>query len=224
MAKTIEQDQNAAYIAARSEWDERWGSITSREKMWRAAFFFEGVVILFLVIALMSVVRKSTVVPYVVAVDSLHQVIATGLATESQVNDPLIIQTKLAQYVENARGVSNDSQVEKARLEAAFAATNSSSPAFQYLKQTWIASSPFALAQSTTVEVNVHRVLQISPKSYQVDWTETRRSAKDGSVQATEEWKAILGVVISPPKNNDATLMKNPLGIYITSISWSKGV
>jgi type IV secretion system protein VirB5 len=216
-------EQNAAYFAARAEWDERWGSLVTREKSWKAAFFFEAIVVICLVFALMSVVKKSSVVPFVVAVNDLHQVVGAGFATESKLSDPLIVQAKLAQYIENARSVSSDGSVTRQRLQETFASTTGRSPAYTYLRENWMQNSPFSRAQSETVEIEVSRVLQISQNSYEVDWTETIRGARDGGLLRKEQWKGILGISIMPPeKKADETLVKNPLGIFVNSISWSK--
>ena len=41
------------------------------------------------------------------------------------------------------------------------------------------------------------------------------------SLSATERWTAILTVVIETPRDADR-LRKNPLGVYVHSINWSK--
>ena len=47
------------------------------------------------------------------------------------------------------------------------------------------------------------------------------RGQQQGNLAATERWTAILTIVITPPRNADR-LRKNPLGIYVTAINWSK--
>ena len=42
-----------------------------------------------------------------------------------------------------------------------------------------------------------------------------------GALAATERWSAILTVAVQPPRDAD-TLRKNPLGIYVNAINWSK--
>ena len=41
------------------------------------------------------------------------------------------------------------------------------------------------------------------------------------SLAETSRWTAILGIAVQPPTNADA-LRTNPLGIFVTSINWSK--
>jgi type IV secretion system protein TrbF len=55
--------------------------------------------------------------------------------------------------------------------------------------------------------------------SFRVAWTERRYDG--GQLAATERWTAILSVVIETPRDADR-LRKNPLGVYVNSINWSK--
>ena len=57
------------------------------------------------------------------------------------------------------------------------------------------------------------------PNSFRVAWTERRYD--NGQLAATERWTAIISVVIETPRDADR-LRKNPLGIYVNSINWSK--
>ena len=55
--------------------------------------------------------------------------------------------------------------------------------------------------------------------SFRVAWTERRY--QDGGLAATERWSAILTVVAQPPRTPDA-LRKNPLGVFVNALNWSK--
>jgi type IV secretion system protein VirB5 len=186
------------------------------------AFILMAVLTCLQAIALIVEMKRSYVVPFVVAVDGLHQVVASGLATETTPVDPILIRQQIQNYVENARGISSDQSVLKDRLEKAFDSTVAPSPAHTMLVEYYRTESPFELAADGTVQVAVHNITAISSKSYEVNWTETKRD-KEGNTTATEEWKGVLGVVVSPPKN-EADAWKNPLGVYINAISWSKSI
>ena len=215
-------DAKASYLVARAAWDERYGDLITRARNWRAAFFAICVLTGLLCIALVAEMRRSHVVPFVVAVNDLHQVVGMGLADETSGANPLLVQARLQQYIENARSVSSDPLVLKDRLTSVFDGTVLSSPAFNYLQELWRNDSPFTRAETETVQVSVHNVTQLSPTSYEVNWTEVRRD-KSGNTFATEQWKGVLGVVISPPKDVDAA-RRNPLGIFVNSVTWSRSV
>ena len=52
-----------------------------------------------------------------------------------------------------------------------------------------------------------------------IKWIET--PYERGALSGTSHWTAILTVVMAPPSSAD-TLRKNPLGIYVDAIDWSR--
>ncbi|TIQ69995.1 MAG: conjugal transfer protein TrbF, partial [Mesorhizobium sp.] len=67
--------------------------------------------------------------------------------------------------------------------------------------------------------VEVSSVIRASPDSFRVAWMERRY--QDGSLASTERWTAILTIVIQPPRDAER-LRKNPLGVFVNAINWSK--
>jgi type IV secretory pathway TrbF-like protein len=63
------------------------------------------------------------------------------------------------------------------------------------------------------------RFLRASGDSFRVAWTERRY--ENGALAATERWTAILTIVVEPPRDAER-LRKNPLGVFIHAINWSK--
>lgn len=62
-------------------------------------------------------------------------------------------------------------------------------------------------------------MIRASTESFRVAWVE--RGYENGSLASTERWAAILTIVIQAPRDADR-LRKNPLGVYVNAISWSK--
>ena len=58
-----------------------------------------------------------------------------------------------------------------------------------------------------------------SDDSFRVEWVE--RHYADDALVATERWSAILTIVVQTPTNADR-LKKNPLGVYVHALNWSK--
>jgi len=81
------------------------------------------------------------------------------------------------------------------------------------------ANDPFANVGRVQVAVDVSSVIRASPDSFRVAWIERRY--QDGSLAATERWSAILTIVVQPPRTPDA-LRKNPLGVFVNALNWSK--
>ncbi len=81
------------------------------------------------------------------------------------------------------------------------------------------ASDPFAKVGKEQVSVEIASVIRASPDSFRVAWVERRY--ENGSLSATERWTAILTTVLQTPHDAEK-LRRNPLGIYVTAINWSK--
>jgi type IV secretion system protein VirB5 len=80
-------------------------------------------------------------------------------------------------------------------------------------------AQPFARVGDRTVSVQVTSVVRASDRSFQVKWIET--VYERGSLAGTSRWTAILVVQVKQPNSADE-LRKNPLGLRIDGIDWSK--
>ena len=80
-------------------------------------------------------------------------------------------------------------------------------------------NDPFANLGKLQISVEVSSVIRASPTASASPGSSalTRTAAS----AATERWTAILTVVIDTPRDADR-LRKNPLGIYVNAINWSK--
>jgi len=74
-------------------------------------------------------------------------------------------------------------------------------------------------AGQRSVSVQVTSVVRASDRSFQVKWIE--QTFERGSLARAERWTAMLTVMIRPPRTADA-LRKNPLGLFVEAIDWSR--
>jgi len=70
-----------------------------------------------------------------------------------------------------------------------------------------------------TVSVQIESILQASPKSYEVRWSETALDMSSAPL-GTSHWEAILETEVSPQSWTD-TVINNPLGFYVTRLRQS---
>jgi type IV secretion system protein VirB5 len=71
-----------------------------------------------------------------------------------------------------------------------------------------------------TVSVQMESILQVSSKSYEVRWSESARDMS-GAPLGTSQWEAIIETEIQPQNSTD-TVISNPLGFYVTRLSWAE--
>ena len=80
-------------------------------------------------------------------------------------------------------------------------------------------ANPFASLGEKTVSVQVTSVVRASDQSFQIKWTET--AFDRGAQTGISHWTGILSVKLIPPDTAD-TLRRNPLGLYVDAIDWSR--
>src|SRR2546423_1786287 len=89
----------SAYLAARREWDERYGDFITRAKNWRAIGFLCLIAALLQSAGLIALSMRSKTIPYVVAVDSLGHQVAAGAADENFAPDDRLKRTALLEWI-----------------------------------------------------------------------------------------------------------------------------
>lgn len=198
-------------------WDERIGSARVQAKNWRLMAFGGLALSSALAGGLLWQSMQARVVPYVVEVDHLGEARSiAAVQSDYQPTDPQIAW-HLAKFVENVRGVSLDPVLVRANWLAAYDYATDKGALFlgEYAR----ASNPFAEIGRKTVSVQVTSVVRASDTSFQVKWRESL--FERGSLASTSEWTAILTVRIETPKSAEV-LRKNPLGLYVDGIAWSR--
>jgi type IV secretory pathway TrbF-like protein len=205
------------YQRAGQLWDERIGSARVQARNWRLMAF--GTLGLSTAIsgALVWQSLQSRVVPYVVEVDRLGEAKAITEAEASyRATDPQIAW-HLAKFVENVRSVSLDPVLMRRDWLSAYDFVTRRGS--QFLDDYARAANPFASIGERTVSIQVTSVVRASDTSFQIKWTETAYDR--GNQTGVAHWTGILSVVTRTPKSADA-LRKNPLGVYVDAIDWSR--
>ena len=198
-------------------WDERIGSARVQAHNWRLMAFGGLLLSSGLATGLLWQSMQARVVPYVVEVDRLGaaQSIA-AIGTDYQPTDPQIAW-HLSKFIQNVRSVSLDPVLVRENWLAAYDYATDKSALF--LSEYARASNPFAEIGRKTVAVQVTSVVRASDTSFQVKWRESL--FERGSLASTSEWTAILTTRIQTPKSAE-TLRKNPLGLYVDAVAWSR--
>jgi type IV secretion system protein VirB5 len=205
------------YQKAAQLWDERIGSARVQARNWRLMAFGSLALSMGLAVGMAWQSMQSRVTPYVVEVDRLGEVRAVAPAIETYQPTDAQIAWHLGRFIASVRGVSVDPVlVRRNWLDAYDFATDR---AAVFLNDYARASDPFAAIGTRSVSVQVTSVVRASDSSFQVKWTE--QVYERGSLARTERWTAILTTVIQPPRSAEV-LRKNPLGLYVNAIAWSR--
>jgi type IV secretion system protein TrbF len=219
-AKEKRKDIHNPYVTARKEWDERYGDLIGRAKNWRAAAFLFGVIALAAVGGMIVVAKQARIVPYVVAVDSIGRVASAGMAERTSVADDRMKRAAIYQWVSDWRLVTFDGIAQRKAIDRVYAMIGRGTPAQLVIGEFYSKDPPHTRAQTQTVDVDVKAVFPTSEKTYEVEWTEITRTI-NGQVQSEERWKGSITITVNPP-TEERLVRINPLGLYVSSASWSK--
>ena len=123
----------------------------------------------------------------------------------------------LAHFIQEVRSVPDDPIVLRQNwLDAYDYVTSKGALALNDYART---TDPFGKVGKQQVSVDVASVIRASDTSFRVEWVE--RHYVNDALNATERWSAILTIVVQTPTDADR-LKKNPLGVYVQALNWSK--
>ena len=205
------------YQRAAQVWDDRIGAARVQARNWRFACL--GALLLSggLAGGLIWQSARGTITPWIVEVDKLGEARAVAPANaEFKPTDPQVA-FQLARFIEQIRSIPADPVVLRQDWLRAYDFTTDRGA--QALNDYARNNDPFAEVGKVQVAVDVSSVIRASSDSFRIAWTERRY--QDGALIDTSRWSAILTITMRPPRTPDA-LRKNPLGLFVNAINWSK--
>lgn len=210
-------DPVTPYQKAAQVWDERLGSARVQAANWRIAALSSASLSVLLGLTLSLTVGRSAVVPYIVEVDRLGEVRAVGPAVEAYQPSDAQIAHFLARFIENVRSLSVDPVIVRTNwLHAYDFVTDRGAQALnEYARE----ADPFSKIGARTATAEVTSVVRASNDSFEIRWKES--TYENGAVAKTERFTGVVSVILKSPSNAE-TLRKNPLGLYVHSLNWSR--
>jgi type IV secretory pathway TrbF-like protein len=211
------------YAAARREFVSTFGDLARGKRNWQLAAFGLLVLLGFVLAAYVRLSLQSRITPYVVEVDRLGQAVAFGPAEALRPTDTRAYVYQLALFVRDLRSVSSDPEAQRQMLFTAYAYAAGAARA---QLDAWFldpAHDPRVLGRTLTREVQVTSVLRVAgtaSRTWKVSWREVERPRVAGPLRSAA-WEAYLTTDLHAPTTTE-TLLRNPLGLYVTDLSWSE--
>ncbi|WP_034482591.1 conjugal transfer protein TrbF [Rhizobium rhizogenes] len=207
------------YLAARQEWNERYGSYVKAAAAWRIV----GIAGLSMaVIGFSYALYQSSqvkLVPYIVEVDKLGTSVSAGFPQQIEYADPRVVRATLGSFVTSFRSVSPDAVVQKQYIDRTYALLRTSDPSTEKINAWFRGNSPFDKAKQATIAIEVNNIVALSNQSYQIDWTEFERDRK-GKETGLRRFRGIATVTLTAPQD-EGVIRLNPIGLYLRDFDWT---
>jgi len=126
------------------------------------------------------------------------------------------IHWQIRKFITNIRSISTDYQVVYDNIDECFyMVTKDYSP---IMREMLLNNSPFDLVGKIRRTVEIENVLNITGRSYQINWNET--IVESSSSPKKFKYRAVITIQLVTP--TDATIKRNPLGIYIENFEMTE--
>ena len=219
-----QQDANP-FLDTRRAWNGVWEESLSNARRWRLIALFEAVLLALALFGLIHLGSQPKAIPYVVEVNKLGEVAYSGRLEPARA-DSNVIKASIASFVADLRMVTPDASLQAEAVNRVYAYISKGDPALGRVNSFYGAAkeaSPYVRAVDEIVSVAIDDVLPSSQNSWQVDWTETTRDRK-GEKAVTAKWRGLVTIVLVPPSasTSEAQLRRNPLGVYVQDVTWSR--
>lgn len=209
------------YQAARWARDRHVEELENKVRYLRALAFILVAVCAIAVHGAVSLARQSRIVPYIVEVDRLGQPLAYGRVEQMPPPDERLIRGEIARFVDAMRTVHTDPVAQNKLIDRGYAFTRSAARIYVDAFFSAPRNNPHVLSREMIRLVSVRSVRRLagSASTWEVQWEEYEVPVRGG--QATvRAWQGTLRTAVVPPKD-EQELFVNPLGLYVTDLSWT---
>jgi len=209
-------------MRARQEWDERFGDQIKSKQRWQLAAFASLAITLVCVGGMVAIGFRSNTVPYVVALDDVGRAVPVVPAKQVAVKDVRLQEAVVARWITDLRTILTDAVAERRLVDEVYAQTSQNSAASAIVTEFYSKNSPFDLMTKQTVDASVESIVQQSAKTYEVTWSEVTRDLV-GTFVSSHRYRAFVTVATQEVTDAKQAII-NPLGLYVTNLTWGEVV
>ena len=199
--------------------DDPYYNLAVSKENWRRAFFISAFALVLMTVAFIALSFQRKVQPWLVSVEDFDQVTVLGPAEKLNANHERLVRAELYKWIRNMRMINGDREFMKNQLREGFSMVSSdvSSRLNKYYSEK--GNDPIALTKDRRRSIEVSQILQTDEEgNWRIQWVETTMSTRGGNKETTQ-WEAFIKVENYPPTET-TTILKNPLGLYVTELNW----
>ncbi len=226
--KSAEQhDGGQIYMDAKREYSQIYGDYVKRVRQWQVMAIICAMIALVAVCALAYSANSVKIKPYAFYIKD-NQAYPLGYAEKYEISrdktnransiEEFVTFQTLLRFIENVRGRTPDTLLQRRLIGNVYAMLLKSTPAFEVVTQYYTTNKPYEKDITILVE-DLSIMKEETPNKFTIKWTEKtykkRKFTKSDSFQGTIDTKTIL------PDTENA-MLENPMGIYVYNISFRK--
>jgi type IV secretion system protein VirB5 len=219
---------------ARREFASAFGDLARGKRNWQVVAYVLGAILVLQALSILRLAASAHAIPYVVQADRLGSLAAVGPAEPIRDPDAQLVASQLADFVRSVRSVlpaiAATAQADLLRRGYALATPSAAAFLNSYLGEA--AHDPRLLGARLTRDVQVTSALRIpdpggqrsaaeGTQTWRLQWLETDRPLDAGDSTHVAAWEGYVTLQIVPPRSAEV-IQVNPLGVRITSITWTR--
>ena len=218
---------------ARREFLSAFGDLARGKRNWQIVAYVLGAILVLQALSILRLAASAHAIPYIVQADRLGSLDAVGPAEPIRDPDARLVASQLADFVRSVRSVlptvAATAQADLLRRGYALATPSAAVFLNSYLAEP--AHDPRLLGARLTRDVQVMSALRIpdpgdrksagGAQTWRLQWLETDRPLDAGDSTQVAAWEGYVTLQIIPPKTAEV-IQVNPLGVRITSITWTR--
>lgn len=202
---------------ARRAWDNRLGNLVSHAQGWQATCAALGLVLLASLAGNVYLATRATVVPHLVAVDSLGEVSYRGAAQQAEGLPESVQRERVEEWLRLSREITSDLEAQRARIVELYTMLTPSGE--KQVTEHLTKTQPLKRSREETVTIEIVSALRQSGESWQVDWRETTTDLATRKVKPARRWRARVRLVYRAPTNREQE-NRNGYGYFVDDFSW----
>jgi type IV secretory pathway TrbF-like protein len=219
--KSTPSDVKVSFVDHSELEDDRYMNLAVAKHNWQTAFRITMALLALSVGFNGYYMTQSKFIPVPIPIDHMGNYIVVGPVTDAHpIDDERVILHEIGDFIELSRSVVGDNLYQKKRMRWVEHRILSGSAAAKIVDELYTMRPPFATAEHFTYEVEIKSKLRQSKNMFMVEWIEIQRNLA-GEIVNTEHWKALLTYKLIPQTTYEE-IENNPLGFFVTELSWSK--
>src|SRR5215471_9255213 len=200
--------------------NDRYLSLAKGKFNWQVTACLTLLLAMILAVALAYQYGQRKEYAYVVEIDELGVARYVRELPTQDIHTPYVIQAQVAQFIKDIRTVTTDRVAFTQQLNASYATCLKN--VRQYIKIYYDEVKPLELIdKGVSIFPQKIDVAPLSATQYRAHWVEQR--VQHGGVVEEAWWEATVGVELTHPADlTQEQRQRNPLGVWISYISWLK--